>query len=90
MCFFQKMIPGNNEDLVLSSKCENSDFSVSKEHLLFSFIPSKQILYFTRFHGCLVSYLMTIHTLLSRRNMELLFKVKKFKSLVGICLDNWG
>lgn len=35
------MIPVNNEDLVLSSKCENSDSSLNKEHLLFSFIPSK-------------------------------------------------
>lgn len=41
MLYFQKMIPVNNEDLVLSSKCENSDSSLNKEHLLFSFIPSK-------------------------------------------------
>ena len=41
MLYFQKMIPVNSEDLVLSSKCENSDSSLNKEHLLFSFIPSK-------------------------------------------------
>ena len=35
------MIPANNEEIVLSSKCENSDSSIQKEHLLFSFIPSK-------------------------------------------------
>ena len=37
------MIAANNEDLVLSSKCENSDSSLNKEHLLFSFIPSKHL-----------------------------------------------
>ena len=41
MLYLQKMIPVNSEDLVLSSKCENSDSSLNKEHLLFSFIPSK-------------------------------------------------
>ena len=35
------MIPAKNEEIVLSSKCENSDSSIQKEHLLFSFIPSK-------------------------------------------------
>ena len=35
------MMPPNNEELVLNSKCENSDSSFTKEHLLFSFIPSK-------------------------------------------------
>ena len=35
------MIPANNDEIVLSSKCENSDSSIQKEHLLFSFIPSK-------------------------------------------------
>ena len=39
-CFCQAMIPADSEELVLSSKCENSDSSLYKEHLLFSFIPS--------------------------------------------------
>lgn len=34
------MMPPNNEELVLNSKCENSDSSFTKEHLLFSFIPT--------------------------------------------------
>jgi len=41
--FFQTMIPADNEEIVLSSKCENSDSSLNKEHLLFSFIPSTLI-----------------------------------------------
>lgn len=44
LCFFlfyQKMKAANNEDMVLRSKCENSDTSLTKEHLLFSFVPSK-------------------------------------------------
>lgn len=40
LSFFQKMIPADSEEIVLSSKCENSDTSLNKEHLLFSFIPS--------------------------------------------------
>ncbi|XP_067053119.1 uncharacterized protein [Acropora muricata] len=35
-----KMIPSNSEDVVLNSKCENSDPSIQKEHLLFSFLPT--------------------------------------------------
>ena len=38
---FQAMLPANGEEIVLSSKCENSDFSAIKEHLKFNFIPSK-------------------------------------------------
>ena len=41
--FLQKMIPADSEEIVLSSKCENSDSSLNKEHLLFSFIPSTLI-----------------------------------------------
>lgn len=37
------MIPAESEEIVLSSKCENSDTSLNKEHLLFSFIPSKSV-----------------------------------------------
>nr|XP_058970077.1 uncharacterized protein LOC131796502 [Pocillopora verrucosa] len=33
------MIPGNGDDLVLNSKCENSDFSENKKHLLYTFLP---------------------------------------------------
>lgn len=35
------MIPGNGDDLVLNSNCENSDFSENKKHLLYTFLPSK-------------------------------------------------
>jgi len=35
------MLPANNDEIVLSDKCENSDTSVIKEHLKFNFIPSK-------------------------------------------------
>ena len=38
---FKVMLPANADEIVLTSKCENSDVSVNKEHLLFSFIPSK-------------------------------------------------
>ena len=38
---FQGMLPANDEEIVLSSTCENSDFSAIKEHLKFNFIPSK-------------------------------------------------
>ncbi|KAJ7381185.1 hypothetical protein OS493_004785 [Desmophyllum pertusum] len=34
------MLPANNDEIVLSSKCENSDVSVNKEHLRFNFIPT--------------------------------------------------
>lgn len=39
--FSQVMLPANNDEIVLSDKCENSDTSVIKEHLKFNFIPSK-------------------------------------------------
>lgn len=39
--FFQAMIPGNGDDLVLNSNCENSDFSENKKHLLYTFLPRK-------------------------------------------------
>ena len=35
------MLPANNDEIVLSDKCENSDTSAIKEHLKFNFIPSK-------------------------------------------------
>ena len=54
MLYFQKMIPVNSEDLVLSSKCENSDSSLNKEHLLFSFIPSKFICHIPFFYSTLI------------------------------------
>ena len=38
---FQVMFPANRDEIVLGSKCENSDFSAIKEHLKFNFIPSK-------------------------------------------------
>ncbi len=47
------MIPANSEDLVLSSKCENSDSSISKEHLLFSFIPSKHFIQLSSWLVCI-------------------------------------
>ncbi|XP_020601762.1 uncharacterized protein LOC110040832 [Orbicella faveolata] len=34
------MLPANNDEIVLSDKCENSDTSVIKEHLKFNFIPT--------------------------------------------------
>lgn len=62
MLNFQKMMPVNSEDLVLSSKCENSDSSLNKEHLLFSFIPSKYI--YTPLPSSLIAYPFLIHILL--------------------------
>ena len=35
------MLPANNDEIVLSNACENSDSSPIKEHLKFNFIPSK-------------------------------------------------
>ena len=43
MIFFQVMLPANNDEIVLSSACENTDFSTFKEHLKFNFIPSKKM-----------------------------------------------
>ena len=37
------MLPANNDEIVLSSACENTDFSTLKEHLKFNFIPSKKM-----------------------------------------------
>ena len=37
------MLPANNDEIVLSSACENTDFSTFKEHLKFNFIPSKKM-----------------------------------------------
>lgn len=71
------MIPANSEDLVLSSKCENSDSSISKEHLLFSFIPSK---HFVWLPGSLVSYPMTMHAP-SLNNIIPGLKLRQKKSL---------
>ncbi|CAH3028156.1 unnamed protein product [Porites evermanni] len=34
------MLPANNDEIVLSSACENTDFSTFKEHLKFNFIPT--------------------------------------------------
>ncbi|XP_022792631.1 uncharacterized protein LOC111331727 [Stylophora pistillata] len=34
-----KTIPGNGDELVLNSNCENNDFSQNKEHLLYTFLP---------------------------------------------------
>ena len=39
--FSQGMLPANNDEIVLSDACENSDTSSIKEHLKFNFIPSK-------------------------------------------------
>lgn len=42
---FKVMLPANSDEIVLSSNCENSAVTVNKEHLKFSFIPSKMFFF---------------------------------------------
>ena len=39
--WLQKMNPAENEKLILNTKCENTESSAQKDHLLFAFVPSK-------------------------------------------------